>query len=198
MSRPSSVERAAAHLLQSRDRVEDRGLARAVRTDEPGDAAALDVEVDVGHRVVATEADREPAGFKQRHCSPPSVKPSSRSSARSSAAVTRTVQADQLGNERRRECDAARLARGRAATIDVARASRIALRTSLAMPSGLRAKRDADETGQQDHQVVERRVVGGDLRHRDEQQRADHRARHHGDPADDREQQHAATRRGFR
>ena len=63
-------ERAGDALLQSGDGIEDRRLARAVRTDEAGDAAAFDVEVDVGHGVVAAEAHGESANFKQRHCSP--------------------------------------------------------------------------------------------------------------------------------
>ena len=61
---------AAAALLQSGDGVEDRGLTGAVRADEPGDAATLDIEVDLGHGVVSAEARGEPANFKQRHCSP--------------------------------------------------------------------------------------------------------------------------------
>ena len=81
----ASVERqcAAAHHLQTGDGVEDRGLAGTVRTDEPGHTAALDVEVDVGHRVEAAEADGQLAGFKGRHCSYPSRNPA-RSRARAS------------------------------------------------------------------------------------------------------------------
>ena len=63
-------QRAVVQGLQAGDRVEDRGLARAVGTDQSGDAAPLDVEIDSGHRIVTAETHGEPAGFKQCHCSP--------------------------------------------------------------------------------------------------------------------------------
>ena len=67
---PCERQGAVAQVLQAGDRVEDRRLARPVRTDQPGDAAAFDVEIDFGDRVVTTEPNGEPAGFKQCHCTP--------------------------------------------------------------------------------------------------------------------------------
>ena len=54
-------------LLQAGDHVERGRLAGAVRADEPGDDAGLDVEIDVAHGAVAPELHIDAPDFEQGH-----------------------------------------------------------------------------------------------------------------------------------
>src|SRR5205085_4386770 len=56
-------------LVDARDEVEERRLARAVRTDHADDLARVDVQVEVAQRVEPPEVLREPADGEQAHSS---------------------------------------------------------------------------------------------------------------------------------
>ena len=53
--------------MKARDEVEDRGLARAVRADEPDDLARIDAQVEPAHGLQAAEALDEALDLEQRH-----------------------------------------------------------------------------------------------------------------------------------
>ena len=78
---------AAGHLLQPADGVEQRGLAGAVRTDEGGDAAFLDLQGDFAHGLQAAEVDGHvlhPQERSRLHASRSSAEPGLPATARRS------------------------------------------------------------------------------------------------------------------
>ncbi len=85
--RPQAVEPAAAkrdaalvRLQEAGDDVEDRGLARAVRTDQAGDAALLDGEAAILQRMQSAEAMVEAGDLQIRGHSRSPARPCGRNS----------------------------------------------------------------------------------------------------------------------
>ena len=63
---PLELDRTTGHRDKSGDRVEKRGLARAVRTDHRDNFTGIDGEADVGKSLQSAEAHADPIQLKQR------------------------------------------------------------------------------------------------------------------------------------
>src|SRR5581483_6210756 len=61
--------------LQTRDDVEQRGLARAVRTDQAGDDSLVDADRHAVQRLQPAEAHGDVLGLEQRHAATPAPRP---------------------------------------------------------------------------------------------------------------------------
>src|SRR5690606_15304091 len=86
---------AALRLVEAGDAVEERGLAGAVRSDEAGDGASRDAEIDAVEDGVAGKAEGEAGELQQgraghRRCPPEGQMPLGRSSMMSSRPTAKT------------------------------------------------------------------------------------------------------------
>src|SRR6266480_4173672 len=68
---PVEQERAGVWRVKPRQHVEERGLAGAVRTDQPENFAAADGKRDLGKRLQAAEALGDAVGLQKRHAACP-------------------------------------------------------------------------------------------------------------------------------